>query len=292
MPNTASNLGAVDHPPSLAPDDTPTYRFAFSWEGPYGRAVRLVEEHAPPGLVLDLGCGYGAVGEVLVDRGRHYVGADVDDAAIANLRGRRLEGHILDLTVREGLSENLAGIVGGRPVGAVLLLDALEHLVDPLGVLEEVAGLWGASADGGLSPPVLITSIPNVAHFDLAAKLVGGRWDVTPSGLLDRTHLQMFTAGRIEKQFAAVGWHECGKEDVILDHSDQSFPADHPLLVEKGTAREYLWSLRSEADPYGVVNQFVRAYRLDRGRIVPANDGRRDVVDEMSGGGPWRRRRA
>jgi SAM-dependent methyltransferase len=269
MPNTDSDLGAVDHPPPSATEEDPPYRFAFSWDGPYGSAVQLVEALAPPGLVLDLGCGYGAVGEVLADRGRHYVGADVDPRAISNLRERRLEGHIVDLTVRDGLRESLAGLIDGRPVGAVLLLDALEHLIDPLGVLEELAGLWDASAAAGPAPPVLVTSIPNVAHFDLAAKLVGGRWDVTPSGLLDRTHLQMFTADRIQRQFSAAGWKECGRDDVILDHSDQSFPPDHPLLIDSGTARDYLWSLRSEADPYGTVNQFVRAYRLDQGLTGP-----------------------
>jgi len=276
MPNTASDLGADDRRSTSSSKETPTYRFTFSWDGPYGHAVRLLEEHAPPGLVLDLGCGYGAVGEVLVGGGRHYVGADVDGAAISDLEDRQLEGHVLDLTVREGLGDRLAALIGGRPIGAILLLDALEHLIDPLGVLEEVAELSDSLAGAGLAPPVLVTSIPNVAHFDLAAKLVGGRWDVTPSGLLDRTHLQMFTADRIEREFAAVGWHGCGRADVILDPSDQSFPVDHPLLVDGGSARDYLRSLRSEADPYGAVNQFVRAYRLNRHgaqSVRPIHDG-------------------
>jgi SAM-dependent methyltransferase/uncharacterized protein YukE len=282
MPNTASDVGADGHLPPSAFEETPTYRFAFSWDGPYGRAVHLVEEHAPAGLVLDLGCGYGAVGEVLVERGRQYVGADVDSLAIADLRKRSLEGHVLDLTVREGLGEGIAALTAGRPVGAVLLLDTLEHLVDPLGVLEELSGLWDTSVASGLDPPVLVTSIPNVAHFDLGAKLVGGRWDVTPSGLLDRTHLQMFTADRIERQFAARGWHSCGQDDVVLEHSDQTFPVDHPLLVDGGTARDYLWSLRSEADPYGIVNQFVRAYRLDRGRTEPVRPVRHGQAESIA----------
>jgi len=115
MPNTASDVGADGHLPPSAFEETPTYRFAFSWDGPYGRAVHLVEEHAPAGLVLDLGCGYGAVGEVLVERGRQYVGADVDSLAIADLRKRSLEGHVLDLTVREGLGEGIAALTAAHP---------------------------------------------------------------------------------------------------------------------------------------------------------------------------------
>jgi hypothetical protein len=253
MPNIASerSSGAV-----------PVYQFAFSWEGPYGSAVRLVEEHGPPGIVLDLGAGYGAIGGVLTDRGREYVGADVDPAAVADLRGRHLEGHVLDLSTTDRLAERLLGIADGRSIGAVLLLDVLEHVIDPLAVLGELAAVGSEAVAAGRTSPLLVTSIPNVAHFDLGAKLVGGRWDITPTGLLDRTHLQMFTAERIQADFERVGWGECGRDDVTLAHSDQSFPLDHPLLVEGGMVREHLWSLRSAADGYGLVNQFVRAYRF------------------------------
>ena len=237
----------------------PTYRFSFSWESPYGRAVRLVEAHAPEGLVLDLGCGYGAVGEVFIERGRRYVGADLDDLAVADLTARHLEAHIIDLSAHDGLADRLADLVAGRPLGAILLLDALEHLVEPMAVLDELARLCATLEH----PPVLVTSIPNVAHIDLAAKLVAGRWDITPSGLLDRTHVQMFTANRIAHEFAAHGWHECGRDDLPLDPSDQYFPPFHPLLIRHSPAHQYLRTFRDAADPFAGINQFVRAYTRD-----------------------------
>ncbi len=272
MPNIASEPGVSDRPSGTVP----AYQFTFSWQGPYGSAVHLVEEHGPPGVVLDLGCGYGAIGGVLTDRGRKYVGADVDAAAIADLRSRQLEGHVLDLTTSSRLAERLVGMADGRPIGAFLLLDVLEHMVDPLAVLAELAVVGTEAVAEGRPAPVLVTSIPNVAHFDLGAKLLGGRWDVTPTGLLDRTHLQMFTAERIQAEFERVGWQECGQHDVILPRSDQSFPLDHPLLVEGGMVREYLWSLRSAADGYGHVNQFVRAYRFDRVAVPAGTEGELD----------------
>jgi SAM-dependent methyltransferase len=285
MPNIASDPGVSDRPSGAVP----AYQFTFSWQGPYGSAVHLVEEHGPPGIVLDLGCGYGAIGGVLADRGREYVGADVNDAAIADLRSRQLEGHVLDLTTSSRLAERLVGIADGRPIGAFLLLDVLEHVVDPLAVLEELGVIGSEAVAAGQASPVLVTSIPNVAHFDLGAKLVGGRWDITPTGLLDRTHLQMFTAARIQADFERVGWQECGQDDVILPHSDQSFPPDHPLLVEGGMVREYLWSLRSAADAYGLVNQFVRAYRFDRVAVPAGTEGELDgtpsVEAELDGTG-------
>ena len=261
MPSTDSEPDqAADK--SAGPEPAPTYRFSFSWDGPYGHAVRLVQNHAQRGVVLDLGCGYAAVGEVLRDAGWEYVGADRDADAVADVVSRGLEGHVVDLALGDGLADKLAALVAGRRLGAVMMLDIIEHLPDPGAVLRELAELSLSLATEAGDAPVLVTSIPNVAHFDLAAKLVGGRWDVTPSGLLDRTHLQMFTEDRVVADLGRFGWHECGREDVIMEHSDQWFPLDHPFLVEGGPAHDYLRSLRSAADPNMAVNQFVRAYRL------------------------------
>ncbi|MGA3215095.1 MAG: methyltransferase domain-containing protein, partial [Acidimicrobiales bacterium] len=261
MPSTASEPDEVAADKSDRRGHVPTYRFAFSWEGPYGHAVHLVENYAKRGVVLDLGCGYAAIGEVLRDAGWEYVGGDRDTDAVADVASRGLECHVIDLAASEGLAARLADVLEDRPVAAVIMLDIIEHLPDPTAVLGELAELSDLLATNGHDAPLLVTSIPNVAHFDLAAKLVGGRWDVTPSGLLDRTHLQLFTEKRVNSELGRLGWQECGREDVLLEHSDQWFPSDHPYLVEGGPVHDHLRSLRAAADPNMAVNQFVRAYR-------------------------------
>lgn len=77
--------------PSTASEDAnqPRYGFAFAWDGPYGHAVRMVQRLDPiRGVVLDLGCGHGAVAEPLGDIGYGYVGADIDEQALDALRAR------------------------------------------------------------------------------------------------------------------------------------------------------------------------------------------------------------
>ena len=275
MPSTDSEPSEAEARESTGPEHVPTYRFSFSWDGPYGHAVRLVESHGHRGVVLDLGCGYAAVGEVLQDAGWQYVGGDRDADAVADIVSRGLEGHVVDLAAGEGLAGRLTDLIAGRRVGAVMMLDIIEHLPDPNAVLGALAELSWSLATDGVDAPVLVTSIPNVAHFDLGAKLVGGRWDVTPSGLLDRTHLQMFTEQRVIAELGRFGWQECGRDDVIMEHSDQWFPPDHPFLVEGGPVHDHLRSLRSAADPNMAVNQFVRAYRLVEG---PATSHRRSPM--------------
>lgn len=295
------------------------YRFAFSEDGPYGKALGLVREHAPSGLVLDLGCGYAAIAEHVVESGRGYVGVDRDPEALADLASRSIEGHVVDLVGsvdHEGpgaLAARLHEVVAGRPVGAVLLLDALEHLPDTEVALSEL-GIFvegcrrsggsstGAAGDGGEGQPapLLVVSIPNVTHFDLGAKLVGGRWDVTPTGLLDRTHLQMFSEARLTDELVAHRWHECARDDVLLERSDQSFPEDHPLLVEGGNVHDLLVAIRRSAGPNADVNQFVRAYRhraedpLDRldlletsGAMSTAGNSSSSDMPADSGASPW-----
>ncbi len=68
----------------------------------------------------------------------------------------------------------------------ILFADVLEHLSDPLEVLIRAEKLL--KTDGRI-----IISIPNVAHSDIVAKLYGGSFDYTRTGILDDTHVRFFT---------------------------------------------------------------------------------------------------
>jgi len=107
----------------------------------------------------------------------------------------------------------------------VLLLDVLEHLREPLAVLERAAAVL---VPGGQ----IIASIPNVAHGAVRLALLRGSFEYTETGLLDRTHLRFFDRPAIEGLFRAAGLHirDClrvtrGLTETEIPIDPQAFPA-------------------------------------------------------------------
>lgn len=236
--------------------DTPRYGFSFAWESPYGHIVKLLERlDLKRGMVIDLGCGFATVAEPLIERGYEYVGADIDDEALRDLTLRGAEAHKLDLRQIDDLPARLREIAGGRRVAAVLLLDVIEHLPETQPFLSALRdGL------GQIGQPTLLVSVPNVTHVDVGAKLVFGRWDYTPTGLLDQTHLQFFTSERLRAAARISGFLEVGANDFQLASSDQCFPIDHPALSPSSTIAQTIRVWREVADPHGNTIQFIRAF--------------------------------
>jgi 2-polyprenyl-3-methyl-5-hydroxy-6-metoxy-1,4-benzoquinol methylase len=268
------------------------YTAEFGAEGAHGHARDLLARAGlKSGVVLDLGSASGPLAEPIADLGFTYVGADVDRAAVDELASRGFEAHLLDLRGDDDeLDAALAAIVGDRPVAAVLLLDVIEHLVDPGPTLRAVARLGSPE-----HRPLLVVSLPNVSHVDLGAKLLAGRWDLTKIGLLDDTHVRFFNAERMAETLAAAGWRQVDEHDVVNPFSDQQFPADAPVLRASVPLRQFLLRVRTSADPYGETYQFVRSFvqspaAMEPPAGKPAAGGRSDgpflsVVVRVSAGG-------
>ena len=205
---------------------------------------------------------------------------------------RGFEGHVLDLSGDEDAVHGaLAALVGDRPLAAVLLLDVIEHLVDPGPLLRALARL--DAERGGVH---LIASIPNVTHVDVGIKVLLGRWDLTKIGLLDDTHVRFYNERLVNETLAGGGWVEADADDVVNPFSDQLFPADAPALRPGVPIRQLLWRLRMAAAGHGETYQFVRRYVRDRRRRPPSPGARvrghpRRRRQDLPGGhrGPVRR---
>lgn len=230
------------------------YNFDYTDDGPYGSALRLLGTSDLDGqLVIDIGCGSAAIAHHVRKLGGSYVGLDIDQRAVSELIDRGHEAHVVDVADPK-LPQSVREIVGNRSVAALTCLDVLEHVAEPASVLTNLTD--GLSAQEDVE---LIVSIPNVAHIDVANKLLCGRWETTDSGLLDRTHLRFFTSTTLTTLMSSSGWYESEREDFQLQRSDQH-AGSHPIFSPETNIGMLLTGVRSGADPYRTVNQFVRRY--------------------------------
>ncbi len=243
-------------PPSAPVPGDGRYRFAYQPGSVYERLGQLLARHrAPDGqVVVDLGCGYGALAEPVAALGLAYLGVDGDEAALADLAARGHETLRADLASGPALGGPLREALGGRPVAGVVLADVLEHLVDPLGLLVLAHELCEPTS------AALVVSVPNVTHRDLAAKLLAGRFDQTPTGLLDETHLRFLDPASLDRLLRAGGFVELERLDLPLERSDQWFPPDLAHLAPAAPLADLLRSVAGQR-PGATTNQFVRAYR-------------------------------
>ena len=242
--------------------DSP-YHFAYGPHTVYARVVSLIRQHhtASDGVHLDLGCGFGSIAEPIRELGMTYVGADLASAGMDDLVARGFETHPVDLMDLIALEKALPEMLGGRELGSISVIDTLEHVTNGPEVLEVLARF--AASHGN---PCLVVSVPNVAHRDLGAKLLLGRWDYTETGLLDRTHVVHHTEGLLGSFTTAAGWREVASADFVMRESDQHFPADSVVLSEATSVGGYLRGISDRANSKSDVNQLVRAYLVGASR--------------------------
>lgn len=249
----------------------------------YGHTLELLRRHVPATgpaggvpVHLDVACGFGNIAEHVRDELHlDYVGLDLDPEELRALEGRGFEVHEVDLMARD-LAARLREVVAGRRVASITFLDGLEHLVDGSGALAALATLAGEH------DALLVTSVPNVTHLDVATKAVLGQWDYTPSGLLDRTHFQLWSVASLTRAFDRAGLEVVDRHDVELEHSDQHFPEDHVGLSSATSLGAWISAVREDAAPHRFTNQFVWASRATTPQPgtaeEPAGDGPRPFI--------------
>jgi 2-polyprenyl-3-methyl-5-hydroxy-6-metoxy-1,4-benzoquinol methylase len=236
---------------------TERYDFAYGEDTVYSHVVELVRHNrlADGDVVIDVGCGFGAVAEPLSSLGLSYIGFDSDPVAVGNLQARSFEAEAVDFSDAEHAVRMVAKRLGDRKLSAVVMIDSLEHLPNGSDVLR---ALQHFAVSQGCAP--IVIAVPNVTHIDLAGKLLLGRWDVTEVGLLDDTHVAFFSEDRLRTVMAESGWLQIAADDFELSTSDQHFPADAAVLQYGAPLHELLFRLRDNASNAAIVNEFVRAY--------------------------------
>ena len=164
-------------------------------------AQRFVGSHQE---VLDIGCGKGFFAAQLRKNANRVVGVD---SIPKSPEHEALEQYIAaDLDVDQ---ERILQRLNGRRFDRVLLLDVLEHLVHPEGLL---AAAQAALKDNGC----LVVSLPNVANITVRLMLFLGRFDYADRGIMDRTHLRFFTRKTARRLLEENGYEILEEQMTVM----------------------------------------------------------------------------
>jgi 2-polyprenyl-3-methyl-5-hydroxy-6-metoxy-1,4-benzoquinol methylase len=226
------------------------YEYVYSEGTAPHHIVSLARDHVTTDkTIVDLGAGAAVVGLPLVEAGFDYHGMDLHPEAIRLMEQAGITASQCDLRDVRSVVKKVSEL---KNVGALLMIDVIEHLVDPQELLSELSH-W--AVDNG--HPLLLISVPNVANFDVALRLLLGRWDPSHTGLLDSTHLRFFYRDTLERLCRRSGWEIVEERDVEVVRSDQYLPELAELIPSPLVGALHL--LSTKLNPNGSVQQYVWA---------------------------------
>tara|TARA_Y100001968_G_scaffold150815_1_gene137987 strand:- start:1938 stop:2654 length:717 start_codon:yes stop_codon:yes gene_type:complete len=148
-----------------------------------------------PGRVLDVGCGNGMVGSAIKDKypNSQVIGIEFSKEA-AGLAADKLDD-VWRINLNELSSDDIHG-----EFDVIICADVIEHLLDPQSCLQI---LHSKLTQNG----IVILSIPNVGHWSVVLPLlIKDRFTYTDQGLLDKTHLHLFTYTEIKIMLSACNF--------------------------------------------------------------------------------------
>lgn len=156
--------------------------------------------------VLEIGCGSGQTLEMLKEKNLclETVGVELFTAAADEARNRVNSIYCMDVE-KSPMPDNIGKF------DLILLLDVLEHLVDPWALLSSLVENHLAVRGK------VIVSLPNARHFSLVLPLLRGRFDYVERGILDKTHLRFFTKDSATKLLETSGLNIESIKSTSLD---------------------------------------------------------------------------
>jgi glycosyltransferase involved in cell wall biosynthesis len=153
--------------------------------------------------VLEVACGNGAFGSELIRAGNHVFGVDTK-LRIAPDTGY---DNVVQADLESGLGNSLHE--AGRRFDRILLMDVIEHLRDPAKLLHDCKAVVAARGR-------VIVSVPNSVNITVRLMVLFGRFQYADRGILDWSHLRMFTRRSIRNLLAQQGYRVTGQHYSIM----------------------------------------------------------------------------
>ncbi len=158
------------------------YRLNLATNGTHKILCSLIK---PKSTILDIGCNDGYLAKLF--KNAVYYGIEFSSASA-------------NKAIKNGYQEVIVGDLNKykkikikKKFQTIIFADILEHLHYPPKVLNYF------TANNLVKGGRVIVSLPNVANFMIRAGLLFGNFNYTKSGILDETHLHLYTLSSAKK---------------------------------------------------------------------------------------------
>lgn len=200
------------------------------FNGSYNENLILPIEAAPEDeiSVLEVGCDCGGT---LLEIKNRFPKAKVFGVEL-NERAASIASHFATVETAN-IEEKGLGFSQGS-LDYIIFGDVLEHLRDPEETLVYCRKLL---RKGGK----IIANIPNVMHISVMEQLLRGDFTYTDTGLLDRTHIHLFTYYEIERMFQRAGYRLCDTNSVVLPITKKQQELIDKLMDLKEGASRFMY---------------------------------------------------
>lgn len=190
--------------------------------------------------ILDIGCGPGFFLKAAEERGWKGEGVEISEAAVQYAR------EIVGIKVHHGQLQDIPFLPGSFNV--IVLLDAIEHLFDPLETIEHCYRLL--RKDG-----VLILNTPD--YNSLSRFILGKDWAV----LSPAEHLYNFTQRTLcflfkKAKFKSVKIHNLKQLNPDCTHNQNSYRHKPFEIINESLKRLSFFRMIQEQDHKRILNMF------------------------------------
>ena len=158
-------------------------------------AEKMIHRVESGSTVLEFGCSYGRMTKYMKEQLHCDVCIiELDPEAFQAARQYAGDGFCGDIDQGDWFP-----YFSERRFDRILFADVLEHLRDPIGVLKQAKSLLKDTGE-------VLISMPNIGHNDILANLYLNRFDYTPTGLLDDSHIHFWGAENLAQLAENAGY--------------------------------------------------------------------------------------
>jgi SAM-dependent methyltransferase len=231
----------------------------------YSSHMQILASLEPGSTVLDIGCGQSLLAEEYVARGIRVFGVDQIPPELVSPFVHRYVRHDLEVPL---------DLPFGRVFDYVILSDVIEHIKNRDALMESLRRYL--KLDGKV-----VASTGNIAIWFYRTSLLLGRFEYGPRGILDRTHVYLFTLDSFRRFFLQRGYRVLGTRFTPIPFELVFSSTGRSALVEGITGLyQYLTSLWPRMFAYQfIVYCTFRSYESAQGEQTWQADGHEPLTD-------------